>query len=153
MRHRHLDLAPDTPASDLGLAAIDDLIERGDLADWQPLLMEVARDPGGPVAERVLQLVRHHPMQGRSQLWRSWIEARRQPSEAFHAGSALRNLRLRRGLTQQRVAERMSMTQPEVSKLERRREVTLSTVRAYVAAVGGRLELRAMFDDDAVPIE
>jgi transcriptional regulator with XRE-family HTH domain len=65
----------------------------------------------------------------------------------------LRNLRLRRGLTQQRVAERMGMTQPEVSKLERRREVTLSTVRAYVAAVGGRLELMARFDDETLPIE
>lgn len=153
MRHRHLDVDPSTPAGDLGLAALDDLLDRGDLDDWQPLLVEVRRDPHGPGAERVLQLVAAHPMYGTARLWRSWIEGLREASPAPHAGEALRAARTRRGLTQSDVAARMDVAQPEISKLERRRDVRLSTVRAYIGALGGRLRLVARFEDGDVELE
>jgi hypothetical protein len=152
MRHRHLDISPGTPVGELGLAAIDDLLERGDVGDWAPLLADVARDPWGRVADRILHLVEHHPMPGRSALWRSWVEERRAAAEGFHAGAALRRLRAARGLTQQQVADRLGMTQPEISKLERRRDVTVSTFRSYVGAVGGRLELLAVLDGESLEI-
>jgi len=56
--------------------------------------------------------------------------------------------RRERGLTQQQVAERLGMTQPEVSKLERRRDVRLSTLRGYVTALGGELVVTARFGDE-----
>jgi hypothetical protein len=135
------------------LSLLDDLLERGDLADWQPLLAEIRREPHGPVAQRVLQLVEAHPMYGTSPLWRAWIEELRQAAPAPHAGEALRSAQSRRGLTQREVAERMGLAQPEVSKLERRRDVRLSTARAYVAALGGRLGLVARFDDGDIELE
>jgi DNA-binding XRE family transcriptional regulator len=153
MRHRHVAVEPGTPARELGAAAIDDLLDRGDLEDWQPVLEEIGRDPRGEVANRVLRLVEQHPMYGTSRLWRSWIEEQRAASPAPHAGEALRELRLARGLTQREVAERLGMAQPEVSKLERRRDVRLSTARAYVAAVGGRLGLVARFEDGDFDLE
>lgn len=152
MRHRHLDVEPATPTAELGLAALDDLLERGDLADWKPVLEEIARDPWGPVAERVIHLVERHPMPGTSSLWRSWIERRRGTSVSPHTGSALRALRLRQGLTQQELASRLGMTQPEVSKLERRQDVRLSTARSYVRALGGHLLLSARFGDTVEPL-
>lgn len=153
MRHRHLDVDPSTPPRELGAAAVDDLLDRGDLADWQPLLAEIRRDPHGELAQRVLQLVEAHPMYGTSPLWKAWIEGQRQTTPAPNAGEALRAARNRRGLTQSQVAERMGLAQPEVSKLERRRDVRLSTARAYVAALGGRLGLVARFDDGDVELE
>jgi len=153
MRHRHLDVEPATPVSELGLAALDDVLERGDLADWRPLLAEVRRDPWGSVADRILHLVEHHQMPGTSALWRSWIEEQRSTTGSFHAGSALRELRLGQGLTQQQVAERLGMTQPEVSKLERRRDIRLSTLRSYVTALRGRLVLSARLDGKDVTID
>jgi transcriptional regulator with XRE-family HTH domain len=74
-------------------------------------------------------------------------------SARFHAGAALRDLRLRRGRTQRDVAERLGMTQPEVSKLERRADVRASTLRAYVAALGGELHLAARFADDEIALD
>lgn len=153
MRHRHVDVEPGTPARELGAAALDDLLDRGDLQDWQPVLEEVRRDPWGDVANRVLRLVEQHPMYGTSRLWRSWIEEERASSPSPHAGEALRALRRTRGLTQREVAERLSMAQPEISKLERRRDVRLSTARAYVAALGGTLGVVARFDDGDVDLE
>lgn len=148
MRHRHLEVDPATPVAELGSAALDDLLDRGDLDDWTPLLREIRRDPRGDLAERVLHLVENHPMYGTSSLWRNWIAEQRAVSSSFDAGAALRRLRLGRRLTQQELAERLGMTQPEVSKLERRRDVRLSTMRAYVGALGGSLGLVARFGDD-----
>ena len=44
------------------------------------------------------------------------------------------------------------MTQPEVSKLERRADVRASTMRAYVAALGGELRLTARLGDDEITL-
>jgi DNA-binding XRE family transcriptional regulator len=151
--HRHLDVDPSTPVSELGLAALDDLLERGDLDDWQPLLAEVRRDPDGAVAERVLQLVERHPMSGTSELWRSWIETQRSAERVTHAGARLKALRQAHGLTQQQVAERLGMTQPEVSRLERRRDAKLSLLRAYVRVLGGELQTSARFGDEVIPLD
>jgi len=152
MHHRHLDVDPATPVTDLGPAAIDDILDRGDLDDWRPLLEEITRNPWGAVAEHVLRLVDRHPMYGTSALWRSWIEERRSTTSTSHAGASLRELRLRRGLTQLELGSRLGMTQPEVSKLEHRRDVRLSTARSYVRALGGRLVLAARFGDTDEPL-
>lgn len=152
MRHRHLDVDPSTPAAELGAAALDDLLDRGDLADWEPVLREIRRDPWGPVADRVLSLVEHHAMYGTTSLWRAWIHDQRVTAPRFHAGNVLRELRLARGRTQRDVADAMGMTQPEISKLERRQDVRVSTARAFVAAVGGELRLVAAFGPEEIPL-
>jgi hypothetical protein len=44
----------------------------------------------------------------------------------------------------------MRISQPAVSKLERRADVSVSALRDYVAALGGELELSARFPDGVV---
>jgi hypothetical protein len=56
-------------------------------------------------------------------------------------------LRLARQQTQVALAERLDIPQTAVSRLERRTDLLLSTMRGYVEALGGRLELRAIFPD------
>jgi hypothetical protein len=153
MRHRHLDYDEGTPPAALGLAALDNLLERGDLDDWKPILQAIRSDPWGEVADRVLHLVERRPDNPTATLWRTWIDQARHDGAGPHVGRALRELRLRRGLTQQQVAARLGTVQPEVSKLERRRDTRLSTVRSYVAAVGGRLRMTARFADEDVDLE
>jgi hypothetical protein len=43
-------------------------------------------------------------------------------------------------------------TQPEVSKLERRGDIRLSTLRSYVEALGGSLSVVARFEDGDVEL-
>lgn len=153
MRHRHLDYPPETPVAELGPAALDDLLDGGDLDAWSPLLHEIRRDPHGTVADRVLRLGRDHPLYGTSRLWRAWIEKQRAAtSRSIPIGESLREMREARGRTQQQLAERLGSTQPEVSKLERRSDIRLSTLQAYVGALGGTLELRARFDDGDIDL-
>lgn len=144
MIHRHLDYPGDTPVDELGAAAIDDLLDRGDLEDWAPLVRSIAAHPYGKLAETVLSLCASNPMYGTSRLWTDWIEslrARTPPSAAM----GLASLRRRRGLTQEEVAERMKSTQSRVSKLERNADPKLSALRAYVAATEGELQMLAVF--------
>lgn len=77
MRHRFLDYVPGTPITELGAAALDDLLDHGDLESWQPLAREIARDPWGKTADTVLRLCDEHPMYGTSPLWNAWITDRR----------------------------------------------------------------------------
>jgi DNA-binding XRE family transcriptional regulator len=57
----------------------------------------------------------------------------------------LRDLRQARHLTQERMAALMGVEQENVSRLERRADLLLSTLSSYVAAMGGKLRLIAEF--------
>ena len=58
----------------------------------------------------------------------------------------LRALREAAGLTQEELAQRVDVTQSQLSKLEHREDFRLSTLRRYVAALGGQLEIVAVVD-------
>jgi transcriptional regulator with XRE-family HTH domain len=65
---------------------------------------------------------------------------------------SLRALRLARASTQVEVAERLHVSQANVAKLEQRADILLSTLREYVEALGGHLDLVARFDDNPDPV-
>ena len=73
------------------------------------------------------------------------VEAR--AAELIAEEMTLRDLRKARDLTQARLAEMLDIGQDSVSRLEQRSDLMLSTLRGYVAALGGRLELIAKFPD------
>lgn len=59
----------------------------------------------------------------------------------------LDELRKARRMTQVKLAEALGVNQGEVSKIEHRTDIYLSTLAGYVEALGGRLEIRAVFRD------
>ena len=69
------------------------------------------------------------------------------------ASMPLDKMRKARSLTQVAVAERLHVDQGSVSKLEGRTDMYLSTLREYVEALGGTLELRADFPDGSINID
>jgi len=60
---------------------------------------------------------------------------------------ALQEIRKARELTQKDVAKKLKISQDGVSRLEQRSDVMLSTLRKYVEAMGGSLNLVAQFPD------
>ncbi len=64
----------------------------------------------------------------------------------------LQRLREARRLTQKQMAETMHIDQSRVSKIERRTDVYVSTLKHFVSALGGELELVARFPDGRVKI-
>ncbi|MBB5753035.1 XRE family transcriptional regulator [Prosthecomicrobium pneumaticum] len=67
------------------------------------------------------------------------IEAHRDASKQHVEG--LRELRQIAGKAQADIASALNITQPSVSKIEKQTDMHLSTLRNYVEAVGGELEL------------
>lgn len=63
------------------------------------------------------------------------------------ASMPLEEIRKARQLTQSKLAETLGVNQGEVSKIEHRTDVYLSTLAGYVEALGGKLEIRAVFPD------
>ncbi|QAY95269.1 XRE family transcriptional regulator [Methylovirgula ligni] len=67
------------------------------------------------------------------------VEARYQ--ELKQEVEGLRELRQIAGKAQLEIAEALNIKQPSVSKIEKQADMYLSTLRSYVEAVGGKLEL------------
>jgi transcriptional regulator with XRE-family HTH domain len=70
-----------------------------------------------------------------------------------HKAAMLGELRRQLDLTQVVVAERLDVTQENISQIERgEADVRLSTLSRYVEALGGRLEIRAAFPEETVSL-
>lgn len=59
--------------------------------------------------------------------------------------ATLRDLRLAASQTQEDMAQALGVGQDTISRLEQRSDMLLSTMRRYVEAMGGRLDLIATF--------
>lgn len=66
-------------------------------------------------------------------------------SRAYDALIALHELREAVGATQAEVARGLGVSQPYIAKIEKRGDMSLTTLSSYLAALGGRLEVRAVF--------
>lgn len=56
--------------------------------------------------------------------------------------------RQRLGITQTSIADALGVSRARVSRLERQRDLYFSTLRDYIEAIGGRLEVTAVFERD-----
>jgi DNA-binding transcriptional regulator YiaG len=65
----------------------------------------------------------------------------------------LAGIRKAAGLTQQQLGEELSISQTEVSKIERRTNLHLTTLARFVEATGGRLRLVADYGHGQVELE
>lgn len=68
-------------------------------------------------------------------------------TDAMERDLSLAELRRARRLTQEQLASDLHVNQASVAKLERRTDMYLSTLRRFVEAMGGELELVARFPD------
>ncbi|MBZ5619605.1 MAG: helix-turn-helix transcriptional regulator [Acidobacteriia bacterium] len=64
----------------------------------------------------------------------------------------LDELRAARNLTQEHLAKIMGVKQSAISRMERRADVYVSTLSSFIEAMGGHLEIRAVFPEGAVLI-
>jgi transcriptional regulator with XRE-family HTH domain len=73
----------------------------------------------------------------RAELDRLEVEYQRTLSQLRHA----------RRLTQNQLAAALGVSQAQVSRIENQADLYLSTLRSYIEAMGGELQLRAAFPD------
>jgi len=71
---------------------------------------------------------------------------------AMKAELPLAELRQARQLSQQQLAEKLSVKQPAVAKMEKKTDMYISTLRHAIEAMGGELEISAHFPEGDVKI-
>jgi len=67
--------------------------------------------------------------------------------------ATLNQLREARNLTQANLASVLGVNQGSVSKMEKRTDMYLSTLRSFIQAMGGQLQIKAVFPDGEVEID
>jgi predicted transcriptional regulator len=77
---------------------------------------------------------------------------KKRTAELIAEEATLRQLREARERSQEEVARQLHIKQAAVSKLERRTDMYVSTLRGFIEAMGGKLEIVARFPNQAVRI-
>lgn len=74
-------------------------------------------------------------------------------TEELLAALPLSELRKARELSQEEMGDLLDVNQATVSKMERRADMYVSTMRRFLEAMGGKLEIRARFPEGVVEID
>jgi ribosome-binding protein aMBF1 (putative translation factor) len=96
------------------------------------------------MARKFEQLIQKMPPAARSR-----AEAR---ATKLIAEYALHELREARSMTQARLAEILGKDQSVISRIEKRTDMYVSTLAEFIRAMGGELEIRAVFPEGSVKI-
>jgi predicted XRE-type DNA-binding protein len=96
----------------------------------------------------------HRPF---SDLKKTWSTERRQrnierKAELAVEYATLEQLRIALGISQEELADLLDVQQPAISKLLRRNDMRVSTLRDLIEALGGELKLVAKFRDRTVDL-
>ena len=75
------------------------------------------------------------------------IKVKARADELFAEEISLQSLRKARQLTQSALADQLGIKQENVSRIEKRTDILLSTLTKYVEGMGGKLRLVAEFPD------
>jgi len=65
----------------------------------------------------------------------------------------LQEIRQHKNVTQKDLADLLGIEQANVSRMERRKDMKLSTLNEYIEALGGTLQINAIFPEKVVPIK
>ncbi len=98
----------------------------------------------------------HKPFNNLSNKLRSTPEGRaavERETRIVHDMLALAKLREARGVTQTELARAWDVSRTNISRVEHEEDIYLSTLWRYVAALGGRLEINAVFPDQTVALD
>lgn len=96
----------------------------------------------------------HRPF---AELKKNWTPQRRAKNRDHKAElaveySTLEELRILLGLSQEELARRLDIQQPTISKLTRRSDMRISTLRGLIEAMGGELQVTAKFPGRSVEL-
>ncbi len=96
------------------------------------------------MARKFNELVEKMPVEARER-----AEAK---AEKLIAEYALDELREARSMTQARLADILGKDQSVISRIEKRTDMYVSTLAEFIRAMGGELEIRAVFPEGSVRI-
>lgn len=83
---RNLTITPDAPVSEWPTEAVQTALERGDLADWHRIVVEIGTDPWGKTARQIEEVLSHTRPYGISEAMETALARARERAEASERG-------------------------------------------------------------------
>lgn len=118
LKFRNLNVSPDAPVSTWPVGGIEIALERGDLDDIRRVVAEVRRDPWGPTARHVEEVLGYSPIYGVSELMKSALaraRARAEETERAKVAEYVRGAIERSGLSRAEFASRVGTSNSRLS--------------------------------------
>jgi predicted XRE-type DNA-binding protein len=118
LKFRNLNFNPSAPVEEWPFEAISTAVERGTLPDWRRLASAVRRDPWGPLARQVEEVLAMGGPYGIVELFEGVIEAAREDTKAkerSEVANEVAGLVERSGLSLREFAKYIGTSAPRLS--------------------------------------
>ncbi len=90
---RNLTITPETPVSKWPTEAIQTALERGDLADWHRIIVEIGADPWGRTARQLEEVLSHSRPYGVAEAMETALSRARGRAEASERAAVAAEIR------------------------------------------------------------
>lgn len=115
---RNLNISPDAPVTAWPTEAVQTALERGDLEDWQRIALVLQRDPWGPTARQVEEVLTHSRPYGVAEIMETVLgraRARTEEAERAEVAEAIRQAITQSGLSRADFAARIGTSPSRLS--------------------------------------
>jgi DNA-binding transcriptional regulator YiaG len=115
---RNLTITPAAPVSRWPTEAVQAALERGDLADWHRIVVEIRADPWGRTARQVEEVLSHSRPYGIAEAMEAVLARARERAETSERAAVAAEIReavSRSGLTRAEFASRIGTSAPRLS--------------------------------------
>ena len=139
---RNLSITPDGPVSQWPTEAVQTALERGDLADWHRIVVEMQADPWGKTARQVEEVLSHSRPYGVAEAMETAVSRARERAEASERSAVAADIRVavwRSGLSRAEFASRIGTSPSRLSTYESGKVTPSATLMLRIRRVADRL--------------
>ncbi|MFE3545661.1 helix-turn-helix domain-containing protein [Nocardia sp. NPDC059177] len=141
LQFRNLNISPDAPVAQWPTEAVQTALERGDLDDWRRIGAELRRDPWGPIARRLEEVLSHSRPYGVAEIMEGLLERARAGAEAAerrHVAAEIRRAVSESGLTSTEFASSIGTSASRLSTYLNGKVVPSATLMLRIRQVAER---------------
>jgi DNA-binding transcriptional regulator YiaG len=143
---RNLSITPDAPVSQWPTEAVQTALERGDLADWHQIVVEMQVDPWGRTARQVEEVLSHSRPYGVAGLMEAVLSRARERAEAEERAAIAAEIRQaveRSGLGRAEFASRIGTSASRLSTYAAGKVIPSATLMLRIRRVATQESARS----------
>ena len=138
---RNLTITPGTPVPEWPTEAVQAALERGDLADWHRIIVEIAADPWGRTARQVEEVLSHSRPYGVADAMETALSRAREragATERTAVAAEIREAVKRSGLSRAEFASRIGTSSSRLSTYAAGKVTPSATLMLRIRRVADR---------------
>jgi DNA-binding transcriptional regulator YiaG len=138
---RNLTITPDAAVTQWPTEAVQAAIERGDLADWHRIVVEIRADPWGRTARQVEEVLSHSRPYGVAEAMETALSRARDAAEASERAVVAANIRKavkRSGMSRAEFASRIGTSPSRLSTYESGKVTPSASLMLRICRIANR---------------